>query len=250
LIDRQLVPSVGATNSLKIGRYLGTFVHRDDGVMSAVMEGVIMKSKLLGLMAVIGLLGLFPSAGHALNFSFSFTGSCNVGPGCTATVTGEIDGLTNGTSAATAVIIDSISNAAFTLPSPLPFNTTNCGSNCLLSVNTFTVIGGVLTAEDYDASSDPIITGDPPFEGLWNLSLGSSGPGEMAFANGTTPFDCHQPCADFQDSIISQSGATFTPLTGATPLPAALPLFATGLGAMGLFGWRRKRKNDAAVAAA
>jgi hypothetical protein len=27
-----------------------------------------------------------------------------------------------------------------------------------------------------------------------------------------------------------------------TPLPAALPLFATGLGAMGLLGWRRKRK--------
>jgi hypothetical protein len=34
------------------------------------------------------------------------------------------------------------------------------------------------------------------------------------------------------------------------PLPAALPLFATGLGAMGLLGWRRKRKNAAAIAAA
>ena len=29
----------------------------------------------------------------------------------------------------------------------------------------------------------------------------------------------------------------------ATPLPAALPLFATGLGALGLLGWRRKRKR-------
>jgi len=28
----------------------------------------------------------------------------------------------------------------------------------------------------------------------------------------------------------------------ATPLPAALPLFATGLGALGLLGWRRKKK--------
>ena len=36
----------------------------------------------------------------------------------------------------------------------------------------------------------------------------------------------------------------------ATPLPAALPLFATGLGALGLLGWRRKRKNAAALAAA
>ena len=30
-----------------------------------------------------------------------------------------------------------------------------------------------------------------------------------------------------------------------TPLPAALPLFATGLGALGLIGWRRKRKAQA-----
>jgi len=28
---------------------------------------------------------------------------------------------------------------------------------------------------------------------------------------------------------------------GITPLPAALPLFATGLGALGLLGWRRRR---------
>ena len=34
------------------------------------------------------------------------------------------------------------------------------------------------------------------------------------------------------------------------PLPAALPLFATGLGAMGLFGWRKKRKAAAALATA
>jgi Ice-binding-like len=32
-----------------------------------------------------------------------------------------------------------------------------------------------------------------------------------------------------------------------TPLPAALPLFATGLGALGLLGWRRKRKAQAAA---
>ena len=31
-----------------------------------------------------------------------------------------------------------------------------------------------------------------------------------------------------------------------TPLPATLPLLATGLGALGLLGWRRKRKALAA----
>lgn len=34
----------------------------------------------------------------------------------------------------------------------------------------------------------------------------------------------------------------------ATPLPAALPLFASSVGALGLFGWRRKRKAQAAAA--
>jgi len=32
-----------------------------------------------------------------------------------------------------------------------------------------------------------------------------------------------------------------TEIISAVPLPAALPLFATGLGALGLLGWRRKK---------
>jgi len=47
---------------------------------------------------------------------------------------------------------------------------------------------------------------------------------------------------------VSVTGAAVG--TSAAPLPAALPLFASGLGAMGLLGWRRKRKNAAALAAA
>lgn len=41
----------------------------------------------------------------------------------------------------------------------------------------------------------------------------------------------------------------FTYMPSSTPIPAALPLFATGLGAMGLCGWRRRRKNGAIFAA-
>jgi hypothetical protein len=64
------------------------------------------------------------------------------------------------------------------------------------------------------------------------------------------------------DSLVGFTGGTFNfgavtighisleDLSGTispTPLPAALPLFATGLGALGLLGWRRKRKAQAAA---
>ena len=64
-----------------------------------------------------------------------------------------------------------------------------------------------------------------------------------------------QSTPTFLDLTYSQSSVNdiFETTTGSvsgvvTPLPAALPLFATGLGAIGLFGWRRKRKNTAAAA--
>jgi hypothetical protein len=42
------------------------------------------------------------------------------------------------------------------------------------------------------------------------------------------------------------SPVTFTLAT--TPIPAALPLFATGIGALGLFGWRKRRRSTLAAA--
>ena len=43
---------------------------------------------------------------------------------------------------------------------------------------------------------------------------------------------------------VVSNGAEFSLdiVSAATPLPTALPLFATGLGGLGLLGWRRKRK--------
>jgi hypothetical protein len=43
-------------------------------------------------------------------------------------------------------------------------------------------------------------------------------------------------------SIDAFSNANRSENFGAVPLPAALPLFATGLGVLGLLGWRRRRK--------
>ena len=43
-------------------------------------------------------------------------------------------------------------------------------------------------------------------------------------------------------SRLVAAGVGFAPSGTPTPLPAALPLFATGLAGLGLLGWRRKRK--------
>jgi hypothetical protein len=62
------------------------------------------------------------------------------------------------------------------------------------------------------------------------------------------------PDADFDDLVgvarvycATPNGAACAPPPGETPLPAALPLFAGGLSALGLVVYRRKRKKDALI---
>ena len=53
---------------------------------------------------------------------------------------------------------------------------------------------------------------------------------------------------DFDDMVVKIQILSSSNIETTTPLPATLPLFVSGLGALGLFGWRRKRKNAAASA--
>lgn len=52
---------------------------------------------------------------------------------------------------------------------------------------------------------------------------------------------CHPTDSLNTVSVLSSPDIGSAP-TGVTPLPAALPLFATGLGALTLLGWRRKKR--------
>ena len=74
---------------------------------------------------------------------------------------------------------------------------------------------------------------------------------DIQFAGGVTDFSLPTLKVDFwanafqtqsTGSLLSQSIGT---PVGATPLPAALPLYATGIGALALLRWRRKRKAAA-----
>jgi len=79
-----------------------------------------------------------------------------------------------------------------------------------------------LTTVDYTGSGDfpgALFLNDGPSSAIWS----GNGPGQGL----TLTYD-------------------YTPAMIATPLPATLPLFASGLGGLGLFGWHRKRKARAA----
>jgi hypothetical protein len=76
---------------------------------------------------------------------------------------------------------------------------------------------------------------------------------DIQFAGGATNFSLPSLKVDFwanafqtlsTGSLLSQSIGT--PVS-ATQLPAALPLYATGLGALALLRWRRKRKSAASI---
>jgi hypothetical protein len=103
-----------------------------------------------------------------------------------------------------------------------------------------------LTFNLYEAD---VANGTPSPSDLIRLLISDSGSlkgyngGGLAAAFDTcelvSPFDCSSI------NPLPANGAAITPAS--TPLPAALPLFASGLGVMGLFGWRRKRKAQAAA---
>jgi hypothetical protein len=54
-------------------------------------------------------------------------------------------------------------------------------------------------------------------------------------------------CNSFGQCGSNEASSRFWTTGSQTPLPGALPLFAAGLGALGLLGWRRKRKNAIAA---
>ena len=113
-------------------------------------------------------------------------------------------------------------------------------TSCQIAFSFSGTVGGTVSAFAYEANTN-----------LANLILPSSAP-MILIANLEPPDPCFTGAAcQASGPIIAFDQAvqigTWDVTISETPLPAALPLFATGLGVMGLLGWRRKRKNAASL---
>ena len=103
----------------------------------------------------------------------------------------------------------------------------------------------------YDPSHDKSLVADFPYPNLLQ-QITSTGQWEHVTVSFTASGPMSLLLEDWVGDYPGQTyaGPNVTYLrdlqVSETPLPAALPLFATGLGALGLLGWRRKRKAIAA----
>ena len=105
---------------------------------------------------------------------------------------------------------------------PIAFNSINPASSTGV-VNGGPISSNVAIAFDIVSSTVAYVF----FEDIYQLSAGSD--------------------RDFDDMVVRIQLSDASTGLGNTPLPATLPLFASGLGALGLLGWRRKRKAQAAA---
>jgi hypothetical protein len=190
----------------------------------------VMEAKILGVVAAFGLLGVLPASATTYTYSgnpMSVSPDCCVPP----------------------------STTFFGVQASVQFNfdTTNTSGS-------FDLSSGMISAASL---SSPLIFGSityPPFTSFASVSLTNGAvtgwhffimvPGPGGWFIQTTPAG---DITGVNTYLGTPLGATATappstwsgPITdefSVVPLPATLPLFATGLGVLGLIGWRTKRK--------
>jgi hypothetical protein len=137
-------------------------------------------------------------------------------------ILGDVSISTPGLGNSASVLVQTVNGGLVAYNHTFPSTSPYAENLSLLSASEYMVVmtADVAAGGDIDSAStyiDPMFSIDPDFANASDYQL--------VFSDG------------IQNDVSS------------TPIPAALPLFASGLGALGVFGRRRKRKN-AVIAAA
>ena len=185
-----------------------------------------MKAKLLGLLAFVSVLGLSPANASTYNVNF------NIGAGNSVTGTMVTDCDT--------CVLNPINfiSWSFMLNGGLGISSSAVGASIVLSgISPLSATSGVIV--------------DAPIPGMDYIQFFNPGINYLNFYAALTNGNYITYNISGPSPIIwIANGQTLELATIVTPLPAALPLFATGLGVMAYLAKRRKRKSAVAIAAA
>ena len=200
-----------------------------------------MKTKLLGLIACMALLGVSPVAATTYIVSDTATTVC-----CNYAGTAESLSLTGSITTDGHIGVLSLGNilswdltiGGFGTPPTLTPSSSDLvlvGSDLIATATAL-----IFMYPDEETGYLEVIESGCTYvctlAAFWDVAAEGPPYGVLELISSISPKPTEAVGLSFQssDQIIAQ-----------TPLPAALPFFATGLGALGLFGWRRKRRARA-----
>jgi hypothetical protein len=180
-----------------------------------------------------------PAAAATLTFSANLNGATEIPP--TGSPGTGFAAITVDTVADTMTVFESFTG----LGSPTTASHIHC---CLAQPATVGVATQVPSFVNFPTG---VMSGS--FTQTLNMTLASSYNPVFEAANGGTPASAFAAllagmvAGESYINIHTQqfTGGEIRGILTETPLPGALPLFATGIGALGLLGWRRKRKAQA-----
>jgi hypothetical protein len=211
----------------------------------ALLRGLAMKSKLLSLVAA-SLLALTMGQGRAATVLLDYYSATGFTAGDLAGQPLHFLLTLNGNTGSESGFSNQAHFSNMDATASLRVGTTDVFSS-VLSANVFmavdeglnyieSTIAGVHTIFSSPSSQGPVVSSFPPYSSPslidQHLLLGVFFPKAFPIYFVNSYIAYNGQVADLSSLGVSE-----------VPLPAALPLFATGLGVLGLLGWCRKRKK-------